>query len=504
MTATTFMERLAGTYGDPSAFSELVFGTPFHKGQRNYAERATADVNFLLPGNSWGKTLFIARKVLYDCWFKVGPERPTNFTDWWGQEYKALVCSYSYPIARESFDRIVTAHRSRDEVKALVKTINASDPARITLTNNAVIDWGSLDGQGKLVEAARRRVIYVDEVGHIPDLAETFDSILYPRTLGVGGRIHLLGTPKPHSDPYLLEIYEKGRSGTDPFYYAQGGSVLENEFWPPEEVERLLANPRYVSGWEPAPEHPDPVSPIRYIGGVPHVPVLTPIGRQVILGHFILAGGFLFDRFHVARMFADPFPPPDWTHGESFAYSPQEGRRYMAAFDLAGNKPRTTRHSGSDPTVGIVIDHTEMPWRIVRFDHLPGGSADWEDKYRLMQQVFETYKLPYLVIDATGNVDSVQEALEARGVPVEGYHFSGSRTRKFDMLRNLQLLMELKWGESKGALRAPAFLSRLRQELERYVLPDDHIQQDCVMALAMVCNEIARYEVPAAYSGEVF
>ena len=51
----------------------------------------------------------------------------------------------------------------------------------------------------------------MDEAGHIPDLSYTFDNILFPRTMGVGGQIHLFGTPKAHSDPYLLEVYEKGK-----------------------------------------------------------------------------------------------------------------------------------------------------------------------------------------------------------------------------------------------------------------------------------------------------
>lgn len=494
------MAEVAATYGDPSAFSELIFGTPMHAGQARYAESAHADVNFLLPGNSWGKTEFIARKVIYDAWFKDGVNRPTNFNEWLQQEYKMLVASYNYPIARESYDRLKSHHRNSEALQALITRMDNSDPCRIELSNGAVIDWGSLDGQGKLVEAARRRGIYVDEAGHIPDLSYTFDNILYPRTMGVSGRIHLLGTPKAHSDPYLLEVYEKGKDGTDPFYYSQSGSVLENEFWPPEEVDRLMRNPRYVRGWTPCEEPTYCTEPVHHLS---QHPVLTPIGKQVILGAFIIAGGYFFNRLHVQRLFEWDGPEPDM-HGDSWAFEPQPGRSYMGAFDLAGNKLRGKKKKrGSDPTVGFVVDYTERPWRIVRFDYIRGGEADWEQKYALMDEVYRAYRLPWLIIDATGNVDSVQEALQARGVEVEGVHFGGSSNKKFDMLRNLQLATEMEFGGVRGALRSP-LIPQLRYELDHYVLPDDDIQQDCVFALAMVTHELMLNEVPAFATGEVF
>ena len=177
----------------------------------------------------------------------------------------------------------------------------------------------------------------------------------------------------------------------------------------------------------------------------------------------------------------------------------------MAAFDIAGNKPRTLkrRGKGSDPTVGFVVDYTERPWRIVRFDFIPGGDADWEGKYRLIESVYREYGCPYVLVDVTGTQDSVQEALQNRGVEVEGIHFGGNGNKKFDMLRNLQVVMEMDWGASRGVLRSPE-IPQLKFELEHYIIPDDDITQDCVMALAMVCYEIAQFELPAAASGEVW
>lgn len=495
-----FMEQLAATKNDPNAFSMLVFGTPLHGGQRRYHKEHCGQVNFLLPGNSWGKTEFITRYVLWLGWFKHGKIEFDDFQSWLEAKFRILVGSYAYSIAKESFDRIQQYHKNNEAVRVLVQRISQQD-SEITLVNGTRIDWGSLDGKGRLVEAARYNHLFVDEVGHIPDLSATYDNVLYPRTLGVGGVIHLFGTPKAYSDPYLLEVYEKGKDGGDGFYFSQSGAVLENEFWPEEEKERVLLNPRYVRGWEPCFDEECTNKMHREQGH----PLLTPVGKQVLLGEFILAGGLFFNRHHVARIFADQLDEPTWIGDDHFAYQPKPGRFYHAAFDLAGNKSRTRKGGrGSDPTVGFVVDYTEKPWRIVRYDYIPGGEADWEQKYQLMEEIYRSYNLPYLTVDATGQTDSIQEALLNRGVEVEGIHFGGSSNKKYDMLRNLQLVFELEWDSGHaGVLRSPP-IPRLRHELEHYVLPDETIQQDCVMALAMVCFQISQYEMPSHVGGEVF
>lgn len=494
------MARLAATAYDPSAFSSLVFGSPLHAGQRRYCANAQADVNFLLPGNSYGKTELELRDAIYRGWFKTGPNRPKNYRDWMTQPYRILVCSYNYPIAKESFIRLISGagsyYNQRDEFRVLIQNKIETDPPFIELSNNTRIDWGSLDGSGRLVEAARYNHIYVDEAGHIPDLARVFDNILYPRTLGVGGQIHLFGTPKPHSDPLLLEIFEKGQAG-DPFYYAQAGSCLENEFWPADERRRVLANPRYVTGWQD--ECPSGGCILDQDG---KHPILTLMGRQVILGAFVLAGGFFFSRPHVSRMFTGDHDVT-WVGDTQFYSQPQAGRLYMGAFDLGGNKLKRRKHKGSDPTVGFVVDYTERPWKIVWYRYIEGGELDWNQRYEVMSKVFHDYGMPYLLIDATGTVDSVQEALQDRGVEVEGIQFGGLGNKKLDMLRNLQLVMELHWGDTVGVLRSPK-IDRLKHELDTYVLPDDDIVQDHVMALGMVCHHIAQFELPPPISGDVY
>jgi hypothetical protein len=120
-----------------------------------------------------------------------------------------------------------------------------------------------------------------------------------------------------------------------------------------------------------------------------------------------------------------------------------------------------------------------------------------------MAEVWKGYPSPYLLIDATGQIDSVAEALQSRGIEVEGIHFGGNTSKKFDMLQNLRVCTEMEWSGARGLLRSP-LIPGLKYELDHYVLPDDHIRQDRVMALAMAVSHIVQWEMPAAISGNVF
>lgn len=243
-------------------------------------------------------------------------------------------------------------------------------------------------------------------------------------------------------------------------------------------------------------------------------PILTPMGKQVILGYFVLAGGLFFNRHSIMRMFTGDYEV-DW-HGENhFHVPPMPGRMYLGAFDLGGNRARGRGKKGSDATVGMVIDYTERPWRIVYYEYIPGGDADWETKYEVMAKVFRDYGMPYLLIDATGQVDAVEEALIGRGVDVEGVQFGGNSSAKWNMLRSLQLALEWNWTQDRalwtpessglnGLIRSVP-IPRVKGELDRYVYPDEAIVQDTVMTLAMLVHYILQNgELPFPVTGDVW
>ena len=490
----SLMSDLSSTRDDPSKFAELMFGSPLHQGQRRFIESATGQVNVLTSANSFGKTELLLVWVLWAAWWKHGTEN-RSFADWLSARWRALVASYTYGIASESLQRLSHAVTTGKNIRQIVSRIDTAHSV-VHLVNGSTIDWGSLDGRGRLVEAARYQWIFVDEAGHIPNLKEVYDNILYPRTLGVGGKIVLIGTPKPHTDDWLLQAFERGSSGDDPFYRSMTGSAFENPYWPEGERERALANPSYVSGWVECPEDEIGKHPVCVDG---RVPIFTPVGRQVLLGEFAQTGDMIFSRAAIRRMFV-PDPPGLRRVGNDFFALPAEpGHSYIGAFDLGG----TT--AGRNPTVGIVLDVTSKPWMVVRFDYLHPGDGDWEDRYVLMKEIVDEYRLPWLRVDATGTLDTVTETLEKRGVPAEGIRFTANR--KLDMLQALRLALDLEWADGtttvKGVIRSP-YCAQMRNELERYRLPDTTLTQDVVMTLAMVAHQAVTSELPGAIGGDVW
>jgi len=467
------MQKLAECQDDTDGiqgFNEIVFGTGLHSGQLDVALHARHETNLISPGNSWGKTEFIAREAARWCWLKlVHGSAYTSPREWIEKDYRALICSYQFDIAKESYQRLQQKYDAGGVFAGLVSRIIRSDPPKIEFTNGAVLDFGSLDQGGRHVEATRRQAIWVDEVGHMPGFRDIYRGILFPRTIGVGGLIWLLGTPKIHTDPWLYEI----ATGQDPYYYFREGSSYENTYWPAQERERIERNPELFN----------------------RNGSLTMMGQQVVNGKFILAGGHFFPRLHVLNLFK----------GNHQFYVPPPGG--ITAWDLAGSK------KNSDATVGVTLDTASRPWRVARLEHLPGGSADWEEKLDLIEACYQEDK-PYSVgIDVTGPTgDSIEEALRARGLPVDAIHYGGTGSKKYDMLRNLQSRLEMHVpGEerTKGWIRFPnerdyPELEPRRKEFDFYKLDDAKLTTDTVMALAMAVKLAVDYEPVPAYTGPAF
>jgi len=457
-------------------FNQLVFGTPLHEGQLHAALDLRKQTNLISPGNSWGKTEFITREAVRYCWLKlVHGETYPSLRNWLEKDYRALIASYQFDVAKESFQRLSYRVNSGGPLAQLVARAVNLNPPKIEFVNGAILDFGSLDQAGRHVEATRRQAIWVDEVGHIPDFRDIYRGILFPRTIGVKGIIWLLGTPKPASDPWLFELAVAG-SDPDSYYSFYEGSSYENTFWPSDEQARVEANPELFN----------------------RDGSLTKMGRQVVLGKFILAGGLFFNRVDVLRMFK----------GEHEFYIPDGPS--VTAWDLGGSK-RT-----ADATVGITLDLSTRPWNVCRLEHLPGGTSDWESKYDYITRCAEEDSAQVVGVDTTGpGSDAIYEELMRRGVPVFPIHFGGVASKKYDMLRNLQSRMEmqgegLEEGETfKGWIRFPDVathpeLEERKKEFDFYRLEDVKLVQDTVMALAMAAKLGSELTLPEPIYGSVF
>lgn len=494
------MQALAACDDSPAGveeFNTLLFGDvecedgisrSLHDGQARFIQNARAQVNLLSPGNSWGKTELVAREMVRRAWRKSGA-RIASPEDWLHADWRGLICSYEYGTAAESFQRLMNLYNQKGNFFRLVKKVKQSEgEQQFVLKNGSIIDFGSLKDDGRHVEATRRNFIVVDEVGQIPNFEKCYNDVLYPRTMGVDGVIWLIGTPKQHTDPFVYEIFEIGQSGDDPMYFSMEGDTLtDNTFWKEKERERVRMNPKMVN----------------YDG------TYTSLGKQVIQGKFVIAGGLFFNRIRVAKMFKGAYTLPQ---------EPEAGHRYLVAWDLGGRK------KNSDATVGFVWDITRKPWRVVDFISLDGWEADWQEKYDHIGSKNDKWQPPYVLVDVTGSTkDSVAEELENRGVPVEGVQFGGAGVggKKFNMLRALQLAMEMECDverldeegnrvvvKHKGLIEFPSLenapeMERVKKEFDFYTLKDDSLKQDCVMASAMLAFYALEEQVPEHYKGEV-
>lgn len=482
MSDASVLAELAMTGDDAEGiqrFNQLVFGTPLHDGQLFAALNLRKQTNLISPGNSWGKTEFIAREAVRYCWRKlVHGASYDSLRDWLKCDYRALVCSYQFDVAKESFQRLSYRADQGGVLRQLIARdgIATRPTPKVKFVNGSVLDFGSLDRDGRHVEATRRQAIWVDEVGHIPDFRDIYRSILFPRTIGVSGMIWLLGTPKPFTDPWLYELAVQGQD-PDSYYSFYEGSSYENTFWPKTEQARIEANPELFN----------------------RDGSLTRMGLQVVEGKFILAGGLFFNRLDVLRMF----------QGEHEFYVPTGA--CVTAWDVAGSKKT------ADATVGVTLDLSTRPWNVSRLEYLPGGTADWESKYAYMQRCALEDGAQVVAVDVTGSGgDSISEELETRGLPVFPMHFGGSAAKKYDILRNLQSRMEMK-GEGvdedskpfKGWIRFPDVnthpeLEDRKKEFDFYRLEDTKLTQDTVMALAMAAKLGSELTLPEPVYGSVF
>lgn len=154
------------------------------------------------------------------------------------------------------------------------------------------------------------------------------------------------------------------------------------------------------------------------------------------------------------------------TQGAVGEQGPQAGARYVTACDIGRRQ---------DATVINVVDATAQPYQRVyheRMERVP---------YPIIQQRIEAVARRYggqLWVESNGVGDPVIENLAVRARP-----FVTTARSKLQALQALQLLLE------QGALKA-RWTAQERKELVAYTWNDQHLQQDCVMSLAIAADAL--------------
>ena len=147
--------------------------------------------------------------------------------------------------------------------------------------------------------------------------------------------------------------------------------------------------------------------------------------------------------------------------------SGQAGHRYVTGWDLARKK---------DYTVGITLETTKLPARVVAFERFRG--KPWPLVGERIEQKSKSFS-GNTRIDSTGVGDPVEQFLN---VPVEGFIFTPRS--KLNLIQNLVLAME------QGQIVFPN-IPQLVEELREYRWVDKSLTTDCVMALALAASGVS-------------
>lgn len=466
----------------PSRFSRHFLKDSPHPGQTTWLDNSLQAVNTLVPGNRWGKTYVIAMKHIHKNVFKVGLP-PMSTSEWLQAPYQTVSTAPSFDQAGLVY-KAVRHLVSTEAMKPLVRKWRATPFPSVEFWNGSVLHVRSLHDDARYVDGHGYRYLSVDEAGWIPNLRKLVDSILLMRLAG-GGEIDFIGTPKGKNDLYWY--FKKGEKGEDG-YYSQRGSIFDNPHLPAEDLQmraRLL-------------EQSD-----------------EKTRRQVLFGEFVDFEGLAFTEEQVENA-TDPQMTSLGEADKGVYAAPQRDHRYITAWDLG----RIT-----DFTVGVTLDISERPWRLVRFDRL--NKVPWEQIYGLIERVRADYGCQWATIDATGpQGDVIEEELLKRRVPVNAIKTAG-KSQKLTLINGLQAAFdygrrvegEMQVLEADGTIRRRPRLQepheghwgmlrmplipQLRAELEIYMLDDKDLVQDSVFALALAVSEArdSEYLGPAALGG---
>jgi len=448
---------------DPVLFCNTFLPKKPHLGQRTWLINSHQSINTLVPGNRWGKSTIIAEKHIHKCVFKVGIKAKTR-DEWKKADYETISVAMSADQAAIVFKEAKKLLKD-SPLKVLVKSMRSTPFLHIIFANGSVFHCRSAHDDGKYIDGHAYRYLSIDEAGWIPNLKSLMTNVIVMRLAG-GGEIDLIGTPKGYNDLYFY--YERGQRGTVG-YYSQRGSIYDNPFLPAEDIkmrDQLLmsADPK--------------------------------IRKQVLEGEFVDFSGLAFTRDQRDNAFDPSMPQSE---------APIDGHRYVCAFDLGRQ---------TDFTVGIVLDVTSKPWRLVHYTRL--NKVAWEEIYATIDRVTKEYRCKFARIDATGpQGDVIEEEMTKRGIKVDPFKTT-TRASKLDIINGLQSAMDegrQVVGEatsvddngttiihpvlegpgegSWGMLRLPC-ISQLMDEMGIYSIDDKNIPfTDSVMSLALV-TDLAR------------
>lgn len=222
----------------------------------------------------------------------------------------------------------------------------------------------------------------LNEGGIILKKSSLWDNTLFPMIKGGGVKGKIIGTPKGRNKFHELAVL--GRSG-NPDYATFHYTVYDSPYWTKQQIETARS--------------------------------LSPelVFKQEYMAEFIEGEGMVFRK--IRDVVKDTYKEP------------VEGRRYVIGIDLA-------KHV--DFTVIIVID--DITHEVVYKDRF--NQIDWVLQRARIKLAWEKWNRGRIILDSTGNGDSVFDELVAMGMTVTPFKFTNQS--KAEVVNNLSVAIENK------------------------------------------------------------
>lgn len=479
---------------DIVVFAEEVLGMPLNDFQKKFLRHTTTprsqwqeifgtvinDIGGMLfgkniahPSNQVGKTVMIAIKHLYMCFYKIGLDLDEKMI---GQAYYATLnisphsrqvkqCfSYMKEILNEQF--IITEGTSKrlNKLSPLIKEFYVGDNVNlgeIRFANRSIF-YSVPVGQDQAGSLAGGQFGYIsyDECAQSHHLQEELGAKILSRLIKYGVCLDLISTPEVDapSHQYYLHIVKQGEAGKEG-WWALGGKLDDNRFISDEQRQRIKADLLATDKK-------------KY--------------RQVVFGEFITGGKRFFDPAEIENL---------WKLGSKIACIP--GHKYLLVGDWGMSD------TGDESVFGM-LDYTF--WQkdgiidLVNHEQIQGGSPYMQ--FALLRTLYDAYTyydddgttahFPKFLMDANALGGVVIKKLLS---PLNPTGFNIEKDEALLMLKQqVSARRDFYESEVDGAIieRNPKFgnirsyyIDELATQMGNYHIKDDKLTQDFVMMLMM-------------------
>lgn len=507
---------------DPVFWAKRFLGVRLHPGQQRFADvvaargkngwRAAYHTICLSAGNRAGKTMVLAVLILWSCFYHVGQPPPESFDEagirkWRRKAYFWFHFAIQQEIAELVYTEIInllsgvhTAQANGCPLADEIAEAGGGPIADWSKKYNGDYRWvvfGNLFGGAEIhfrttaenaIGSLGRDMhgVSVDECGLAKNLKWVFNNVLHLRRLGTGGQAVLVSTP----DEGLTDFSDMWFAG-DPDAPDRRRGNMSLRMSTRDNVGFGISKENFAiltEGME-----------------ADHI-------RQNIDGYFIQGRLSYFNGGTADRMFRDDLPESQPAiDGHTYVQGIDPALRHDSTWSVVGDVWMGVQRDGKwEPSRGLKLGRNEIPQLCVvgvRADQQHGKQTvdsltnlavaahnEYENKRDGLKTTCAT------AIDATGFGGKIfKELLERVIGAVRSIEFGGSAQTKKRLLGDLRSMVD------SGRLMLPreGLWLKGRRQMLGYREGDRAIEQDFVMALAVLVAEVKR-QSPDGYQSLEF